>query len=92
MASPIVALTRTRRYGTGCGSLPDGRKTKNAGRLTTASRPMVDVIPSFPTDQQSATISLIHLSHVGQQPCGSLPAARARSPRNDSTSPSCAAP
>ena len=74
----MVALTSTRRYGTGCGSVPDGRKTKNGGRLTTASRPSVEVIPSVPTDQQSATISLIHLSQRRPAPLGSRLAARAQ--------------
>ena len=49
----MPALTSTRRYGTGCGSEPDGRNTKNGGRLTTAISPSVEVNPRVPTDQQS---------------------------------------
>ena len=41
----------------GCGSAPGGRNTKNRGRLTTASSPNVEAMPSLPIDQKSATHS-----------------------------------
>ena len=88
----MPALTSTRRYGTGCGSEPDGRNTKNDGRLTTAIRPSVEVSPRVPTDQQSATISLIHPSQTPHAPSGSASARRRRSARNDGTRSSTAAP
>lgn len=58
----MAQLSRTRTYGTGCGSVPEGRKTKNLGRLTTASMPWVAEIPSVATDHRSATISEIQPS------------------------------
>ena len=39
------------------------RKTNARGKLTTAIKPIVEVMPSLATDQKSAAISEIHRSH-----------------------------